>query len=83
MYGTSLDKGVELDALAKMPASERASVINRAVAGERVSARQPKIAAGAAPFRSLAPAPLCRRGARAHARIVVLVLGKRQIVCGL
>jgi len=37
--GTSLDKGVEMDALAKMSISERASVINRAIAGERVSAR--------------------------------------------
>lgn len=40
--GTSLDKGAELDALAKMPLSERASVISRARAGENVSARSPK-----------------------------------------
>jgi hypothetical protein len=31
--GTSLDKGVELDALAKMP-SEHAPLIERAVAGD-------------------------------------------------
>lgn len=38
--GTCLDKGVELDALARMPAPERAELIERAVAGEQVSARQ-------------------------------------------
>jgi hypothetical protein len=38
--GTSLDKGVELDALAKMPAGEREEVIARAKAGEKVSARK-------------------------------------------
>jgi ParB family chromosome partitioning protein len=48
--GTSLDKGVELDALAKMTADERASVIERAKAGEKVSARPPKPA-------KLAPEP--------------------------
>lgn len=37
--GTSLDKGVELDALAKLPAPERAELIERAQAGEAVSAR--------------------------------------------
>jgi hypothetical protein len=37
--GTSLDKGVELDALAKLPESERAPLIERAAAGEKVSAR--------------------------------------------
>jgi ParB family chromosome partitioning protein len=36
--GTSLDKGVELDALAKMPAAERKEVIAKAKAGEKVSA---------------------------------------------
>lgn len=37
--GTSLDKGVELDALAKMQPEERKPFIERAKAGERVSAR--------------------------------------------
>jgi ParB family chromosome partitioning protein len=44
--GTSLDKGVELDALAKLPKDERKGLIDRAKAGERVTAREePKIAA--------------------------------------
>lgn len=43
--GTSLDKGVELDALAKMAPEDRAPIIERARAGERVTARkEPKIA---------------------------------------
>jgi hypothetical protein len=43
--GTSLDKGVELDALAKLPKDERKGLIDRAKAGERVSARkEPKTA---------------------------------------
>lgn len=37
--GTSLDKGVELDALKAMPAEERSELIARAQAGEKVSAR--------------------------------------------
>lgn len=37
--GTSLDKQVELQALAKLPDSERADLIERAAAGEQVSAR--------------------------------------------
>ncbi|MEP6587171.1 MAG: ParB N-terminal domain-containing protein [Polaromonas sp.] len=37
--GTSLDKGVELDALAKLPELERSALIDRAEAGEKVSAR--------------------------------------------
>lgn len=37
--GTSLDSGVEMDALAKLPAPERTEIIERAVAGEQVSAR--------------------------------------------
>ncbi|MFZ5737705.1 MAG: MT-A70 family methyltransferase [Pseudomonadota bacterium] len=36
---TSLDKGEELDALAKLPEERRAALIDRAAAGERVSAR--------------------------------------------
>ena len=44
--GTSLDKGVELDALAKTSEQDRKSLIERAKAGENVSARrQPKTAA--------------------------------------
>ena len=37
--GTSLDKGVEMDALAKLPEPERKDLIDRAEAGENVSAR--------------------------------------------
>ena len=39
LKGTSLDKGVELDALAKMSAAERQDLIDRAKKGEAVSAR--------------------------------------------
>lgn len=37
--GTSLDKGDELDALARLPAEKRADLIERASGGEKVSAR--------------------------------------------
>lgn len=37
--GTSLDKGVEMDALIKLPEPERKELIDRAAAGEKVSAR--------------------------------------------
>lgn len=39
IVGTSLDKGVEMDALIKMPEQERANLIAKAEAGEAVSAR--------------------------------------------
>lgn len=39
IVGTSLDKGVEMDALIKLPAEDRADLIERAAAGEKVSAR--------------------------------------------
>jgi hypothetical protein len=39
--GTSLDKGVELDALAKMPEPERKELVERASHGEQVTARRP------------------------------------------
>lgn len=39
IVGTSLDKGVEMDALMKLPEPERATLISRAEAGEKVSAR--------------------------------------------
>jgi hypothetical protein len=39
VHGTSLDKGVELDALAKLTEPERADLIDRAQSGEQVSAR--------------------------------------------
>ena len=45
IVGTSLDKGAELDALAKMGNDERAPLIARAKAGETVSARTVKIEA--------------------------------------
>lgn len=48
LFGTSLDKGVELDALASLPAAERADLIERAQSGEKVSAR---------PAKPLEPAP--------------------------
>ncbi len=38
--GTSLDKGVELDALKAMPVPERKELIQKAKAGEKVSARK-------------------------------------------
>ena len=38
--GTSLDKGVELDALAKLAPPQRQAVIERAKAGEQVTARR-------------------------------------------
>jgi hypothetical protein len=43
--GTSLDKGVELDALKAMPPAARAPLIERAQAGENVSARKQPAAA--------------------------------------
>ena len=39
LVGTSLDKGVELDALMKLPEPERKELVERAVAGEAVTAR--------------------------------------------
>lgn len=53
VIGTSLDKGVELDALAKLPEADRAELIERAQAGEKVSARD---AAPAAPTPKPVPA---------------------------
>lgn len=40
VIGTSLDKGVELDALKTIPAEDRKELIERAKAGEQVSARE-------------------------------------------
>ena len=39
VVGTSLDKGDELDALAKLPADKQDEIITRAAAGEKVSAK--------------------------------------------
>lgn len=39
LIGTSLDKGVEMDALCQMPESRRKQFIDRAAAGEKVSAK--------------------------------------------
>jgi N6-adenosine-specific RNA methylase IME4/uncharacterized ParB-like nuclease family protein len=39
LVGTSLDKGEELDALAKLPEGKRDELIARAIAGEKVSAK--------------------------------------------
>jgi hypothetical protein len=55
--GTSLDKGVELDALAKLPPEQRAAVVERAAAGEKVSARPAKDTAPPAPGAAPAAAP--------------------------
>lgn len=41
IVGTSLDKGVEMDALIKLPQDERAGLIERAASGEQVTARAP------------------------------------------
>lgn len=43
VVGTCLDKGTELDALAKLPIAEQRHLAARAKAGEKVSARKPKI----------------------------------------
>jgi hypothetical protein len=40
IHGTSLDKGVELDALARLPIDEQRALATRAMAGEKVSARK-------------------------------------------
>lgn len=42
--GTSLDKGVELDALAQLPPEQREEIVARAQRGEKVSARAVKLA---------------------------------------
>jgi hypothetical protein len=70
LAGTSLDKGIELDALAKTPAPERAALIERAKAGEKVSARPLSSAVDAkeraAPVRfSRAGSRICFRQAEA------------------
>lgn len=39
VVGTSLDKGAELDALAKLPVEKQSEIISRAKAGEKVSAK--------------------------------------------
>lgn len=41
LVGTSLDKGIELDALARLEPEEQEEIIARATAGEAVSARRP------------------------------------------
>jgi ParB/Sulfiredoxin domain len=56
IVGTSLDKGAELDALAKMSADRRADLIDRAAKGEIVTARTPPAIAKASPPQS-EPAP--------------------------
>lgn len=43
VVGTSLDKGVELDALKALPPDQRLALITRAQAGEQVTARPPKV----------------------------------------
>ena len=56
--GTSLDKGIELDALAKLSAKERQVLVDRAAAGEVVTAQAPAkpaaVGVGAAPGQPIA-----------------------------
>jgi ParB-like chromosome segregation protein Spo0J len=57
--GTSLDKGVELDALARLPADDRQVLVDRAAAGEVVTAqavpaKPPAVGVGAAPAQPIA-----------------------------
>lgn len=47
--GTSLDSGVQMDALIQLPVEQRAELIERAVAGEKVSAKQAATAPAIAP----------------------------------
>lgn len=66
--GTSLDKGVELDALKAMPPEVRAPLIERAQAGENVSARseQKPAAAPAKPQHNTASLILALKQSMAH-----------------
>lgn len=57
VQGTSLDKGVELDALARLPEPERKELIDRAVAGEVVTARPAPAAPGPKPASALPVVP--------------------------
>ena len=57
VHGTSLDKGVELDALAKLPEPERKELIDRAAAGEVVTARPAPAAPGPKPASALSVVP--------------------------
>lgn len=60
---TSLDKGVELDALASMPLEEQMPIIERAVAGEEVTARvQPLKRSRRRRARRGWRSPQCKRG---------------------
>jgi ParB family chromosome partitioning protein len=49
VVGTSLDKGEELDALAKLPAEEQSPLIAKAKSGKKVSAIKPKAKPKSAP----------------------------------
>jgi ParB family chromosome partitioning protein len=55
--GTSLDKGVEMDALAKLPEEEQEALVVRAAAGEIVSAKA-ELAAKKSRAKSEPPAPV-------------------------
>jgi hypothetical protein len=56
LLGTTLDSGVELDELAKLPEAEREDLANRAAAGEAVSARTANRKLKARPNRNAMPA---------------------------
>ena len=49
LAGTSLDKGIELDALSKMSKSEQHELIARAKAGEQISAKSPSTSINSIP----------------------------------
>jgi len=72
VVGTSLDKGTELDALAKLPEEEREDLADRAASGEAVSARtadhkpKPKPGRGTVTRREKALAELDAWDARYH-----------------
>jgi ParB family transcriptional regulator, chromosome partitioning protein len=69
--GTSLDKGVEMDALIKLPEAEREELVERAASGEKVSART----------EDRKPAPKVKPAAGATKRQKALALLKRLRVC--
>jgi ParB family transcriptional regulator, chromosome partitioning protein len=79
--GTSLDKGAELDALAELPVDEREALVDRASAGEPVSAQavaavadKPKLAGAQEPMEQIgagAEAPNTEKSAKVAAAVVL------------
>ncbi len=64
--GTSLDTGVEMDALAKLPEPARAELIERAVAGEKVSAKPAAAAPVHSPVQQPEKPPVSAQTSREH-----------------